>query len=154
MKSVRKKIVRNIQLRFPSHLRTIVPDSLFNFTSMLLKDHVPELNWRLESLMTSSDGQAEDVLLMWRLGRMITTSQLVDAPTDLEAGLPGLSAFYADLHPHRQATINGYLLLIPSSLTDCTVLNEMTIRLVRTSHALGDNYTIITGDQATYELHY
>ena len=47
--------------------------------------------------MTSSDGQAEDVLLVWRLGRMITTSQLLDAPTDAEAGLPGFSAFCADL---------------------------------------------------------
>ncbi|XP_030833483.1 uncharacterized protein LOC105441519 [Strongylocentrotus purpuratus] len=107
---------------------------------------------KLESLMTSSDGQAEDVLLMWRLGRMITTSQLLDAPTDLGAGLPGFSAFCADLHPHRQASIIGYLPLIPSSPTNPTILKEMMIRLVKTSRALGDKYTIITGDQATYEL--
>ena len=96
--------------------------------------------------------QTEDVLLMWCLGRMISTLQLVDAPTDLEAGLLGFSAFRADLNPHRQASIIGYLPLIPSFPTASTVLKEMMIRLVRTSHACGDKYTIITKYQATYEL--
>lgn len=109
---------------------------------------------KLESLMTSSVGQVENVLLMWRLRRLTTTSQLLDAPTNLEAGYPGFSAFCSDLLPHRQASIIGYLLLIPSSPPDSTVQKELMIHLVRTSHALGDNYTIITGDQGTYELHY
>ncbi|KAK1874950.1 2-C-methyl-D-erythritol 4-phosphate cytidylyltransferase [Dissostichus eleginoides] len=107
---------------------------------------------KLESLDTSSDGTAEDLLLMWRLARMVTTSELLDAPPDAESGLPGFSAFCADLHPHRPASIIGYLPLIPASPTDPAVLKEEMKRLVKTSHALGDKYTIITGDQATYEL--
>lgn len=80
-----------------------------------------------DSLTLQMAMQTEDVLLMWRLSRMITTSQLVDAPRVLEAGLPGFSSFRADLHPHRQARIIGYLPLIPSSPTDPTVLKEMMI---------------------------
>ena len=107
---------------------------------------------KLENLETSSDGTAEDLLLVWRLARTVTTSQLLDAPPGAEAGLPGFSAFCADLHPHRPASIIGYLPLIPASPTDPTVLKEEMKRLVKTSHVLGDKYTIITGDQATYEL--
>ena len=107
---------------------------------------------KLENLETSSDGTAEDLLLVWRLARTVTTSQLLDAPPGAEAGLPGLSAFCADLHPHRPARIIGYLPLIPASPTDPTVLKEKMKRLVKTSHVLGDKYGIITGDQATYEL--
>ncbi len=106
---------------------------------------------KLESLATSSDGTAEDLLLIWHLARMVTTSQLLNAPPD--AGiLPGFSAFCAGLHPHRQASTIGYLPLIPASPTDPAVLKEEMKRLVNTSCALGDKYTIITGDQATYEL--
>ena len=97
---------------------------------------------KLESLVTSSDGSAEDLLLVWHLARMVTTSQLLDAPPDAEAGLPGFSAFCADLHPYRPASIIGYLPLIAASPTDPTVLKEEMKRLVRTSHALGDKYSI------------
>ena len=107
---------------------------------------------KLESLKTSSDGHAEDLLLVWHLGRMITSSQLMDTPADAEAGLPGFSSFCADLHTHRQASTIGYLPLIPSSPTDPAVLKEEMMRLVKTLRAIGDKYTIITGDQATYEL--
>ncbi|KAJ4924862.1 hypothetical protein JOQ06_003812 [Pogonophryne albipinna] len=89
---------------------------------------------------------------MWHLARMVTTSELLDALPDAEAGLPGFSAFCADLHPHRPASIIGYLPLIQESLTDPAVLKEEMKRLIKTSHALGDKYTIIIGDQATYEL--
>ncbi|KAK5916164.1 hypothetical protein CesoFtcFv8_001687 [Champsocephalus esox] len=83
---------------------------------------------------------------------MATTSELRDAPPDAEVGLPGFSAFCADLHPHIPASIIGYLPLIPASLTGPAVLKEEMKWLIKTSHALGDKYTIITGDQATYEL--
>ena len=73
---------------------------------------------KLESLVTSSDGSAEDLLLVWHLARMVTTSQLLDAPPDAEAGLPGFSAFCADLHPYRPASIIGYRPLIAASPTD------------------------------------
>ena len=46
----------------------------------------------------------------------------------------------------------GYLTLIPASHTNLTILKEEMTRLVKTSQALGDKWTIITGDQATYEL--
>lgn len=81
---------------------------------------------------------------------MVTTSQLLNSPPD--AVLPGFSAFCADLHPHRKSSTIGYLPLIPASPTDPAVLKEVMKRLVNTSHALADKYTIIIGDQATYEL--
>jgi hypothetical protein len=66
--------------------------------------------------------------------------------------LPGFSAFYARLHPRKQASTIGYLPLIPASPTNPAVLKDEMTRLVKTSHALDDRWTIITGDQATYEL--
>jgi len=71
--------------------------------------------------MTLSDNTAEDLLLVWRLARMVTTS---DNPGGTEARLPGFSAFCADFHPHRQGSIIGYLPLIPASPTDLAVLEE------------------------------
>lgn len=63
-----------------------------------------------------------------------------------------LSAFCADLHPHREASTIGYLPLITASPTDPFVLKEAIKHLVKISHALGDKYTIRTGEQATFEL--
>ncbi len=42
--------------------------------------------------------------------------------------------------------------MIPSSPTNPAVLKEEMTRLVRLSDILGDTRTVITGDQATYEL--
>ena len=74
--------------------------------------------------MTLSDNTAEDLLLVWRRARMVTTSQLLDNSAGTEARLPGFSAFCADFHPHRQGSIIGYLPLIPASPTDLAVLEE------------------------------
>jgi len=43
----------------------------------------------------------------------------------------------------------GYLPLIPSFPTDPCVLKEEMKRLINVAHALGDKWTIITGDEAT-----
>ena len=104
------------------------------------------------SLETPSDNMADAMLLVWRLGRQIRTSQLLDVPYDGETCLPGFSAFWARLLPHRKASKIGYLPLIPASPTDPAVMKEEMTRLVNTSHALRDEWTVITGDQATYEL--
>ncbi|KAF3854194.1 hypothetical protein F7725_022249 [Dissostichus mawsoni] len=92
------------------------------------------------------------LMLLTYLLPCVTSPLKTGRGPDAEAGLPGFSAFCADLHPHRPASIIGYLPLIPASPTDPAVLKEEIKRLVKTSHALGDKYTIITGDQATYEL--
>ena len=63
-------------------------------------------------------------------------------------------AFCGRLLPHEDASKIGYLPLIPSSPTDPRVLKEEMKRLVNTAHALGDRWTIITGDQATYQVAY
>lgn len=54
--------------------------------------------------------------------------------------------------PQEDASKIGYLPLIPTSPTDPCVLKEEMKRLLNTAQALGDRLTIITGDQATYEL--
>ena len=105
----------------------------------------------VDSLHTQADRTAEDMLLVYRLGRVATTSQLIDIPCETESSLPGCSAFCARLHPHNQASKIGYLPLIPASPTNPAVLKEEMTRLVKTSCLLGDRWTVITGDQATYE---
>lgn len=107
----------------------------------------------LESLETQSDGTANDILILWRIGRTITTSQLLSVPNEEELrGLPGLSAFCAGVSTHHAASNIGYLFLIPASPTDPAIMTDEMDRLVKISKSLGDKYTVITGDQATYEL--
>ena len=71
---------------------------------------------------------------------------------DITAGLPGFSAFCGMLYEQKQASNIAYLPLIPESLTDHMVLQEEMIRLVKTSNFIGNEWTVICGDQATYEL--
>jgi len=104
----------------------------------------------IENLATLCDNTAEVLLQVWRLGRIAPASQLLNVPS--EELLPGFSAFCGRLLPHEDASKIGYLPLIPASPTDPCVLKEEIKRLVNTAHALGDRWTIITGDQATYEL--
>ena len=82
----------------------------------------------------------------------MTSSQLLKVPLEAEDDQPGFSAFCARLSPHKTASKMGYLPMIPASPTDPAVLKEEMSRLVKTAHVLGDRWTIITGDQATYEL--
>ena len=96
----------------------------------------------VKSLETSSDNTAKDMLLMWRLGRMV----------EQEFDLPSFSAFCARLLPYNVASKIAYLPLIPASPTDPAILKETMTLLVNTSYALGDRWPVITGDQATYEL--
>ena len=107
----------------------------------------------VESLSTECDGTAHELLLMWYLGRlMVATLQLTVEDIAAEAGLPGFSAFCARLFGKKKASKIAYLPLIPASPTDPAVLKEEMTRLVQTSTKLGNQWTIITGDQATYEL--
>ena len=55
------------------------------------------------------------------------------------------------LPQHKANNIDRFH-LIPASPTYPAVLKEEMTRLVNTPHALRDEWTVITGDQATYEL--
>ena len=96
----------------------------------------------LDSLNTECDGTADVMLLIWRLGRIVAADN----------GLPSFSAFCVRLLPYNEASKIGYLPLIPDSPTNPAVFNEEMIRLIKTSRALGERWTAITGEQATYEL--
>ena len=64
------------------------------------------------------------------------------------------SAFCARLLPHHEASQIGQisLPLIPGPPTDLSLPRKEMIRLVQTLQTLGDTWTVITGDQAIYEL--
>jgi len=106
----------------------------------------------LQSLRTESDNFANNLLLLWKSCRLVTTSNLIDLPVDDGIRFPGFPAFCGRLSDHQKGNIIGYLPLIPESQTSPGVLKEEMLRLVRLSRALGHEWTIITGDQATYEL--
>lgn len=107
----------------------------------------------LESLETQSDGTADDILLLGRIGRILATSQLLSMLDEEELReLPGFSAFSAQLSIPREASEIGYLSLIAASPTNPGVMKEEMNRIVKISKTLGDKYMVITGDQATYEL--
>ena len=63
----------------------------------------------VDSLHTQTDRTVEDMLLVYRLGRVAATSQLIDIPCETESSLPGFSAFCARLHSHNQASKFGCL---------------------------------------------
>ena len=106
----------------------------------------------IDSLQTRDDGSADNLLLVWRLCRFAPVdSQLLEVHlTDGE--IPGFSSFWAHIFPKRSASKIAYLPLIPASPTNPAVLKEEMTHLVNTSHALGNSWTVITGDQATCEL--
>ena len=96
----------------------------------------------MNNLFPQCDDIVEDLLLVWRLGRYVRES-LVYVDGQLEYGV-GLPSFCARLCPEHRSSKIAYLPLIPLSPTDPAVLKE--------EDSLGNKYTIITGDQATYEL--
>ena len=106
----------------------------------------------LESLQTVCDDSAWDALLIWRLGRFQSSSRILSSTPVENLIFPGFSAFCAQCFSYERHSNIGYLTLLPHSPTDPKVLKEEMVRLVKISHALGDRYTIITGDQLTYEL--
>ena len=107
----------------------------------------------VDNLFSHCDDLAEDLLLVWRLGRSVRESLVyVDGQLEYGVGLPGFPAFCARLCPEHRSSKIAYLPLIPLSPTDPSVLKEEMIRIATTSATLGNKYTIITGDQATYEL--
>jgi len=67
----------------------------------------------------------------------------------IRRSLAWFSAFYGRLLLHEDASKIEYMPLIPSFPTDPCVLKEEMKRLINIAHALGDKWTIITGDQAT-----
>ena len=97
-------------------------------------------------LTTECDDLAEVFLFVWRLARF-SVSESQDAST-----VPGLTTLCAQLGQSKPASKVGYLPLIPQPPTDASVMKEAMIRIVKTAHALGDEWVLITGDQATYEL--
>lgn len=133
-----------------------VPDETFPTGIITTRDRQTSRSLQnitsLESLETQSDGTANDILLLWRLGRIAATSELLSVSDEDLGELPGLSAFCAKLSVHHDASKIGYLSLIPASPTDPAVLREEMLRIAKISKVLGDKHTIITGDQATYEM--
>ena len=100
----------------------------------------------VDSLHTQADRTSKYMLLVYHLGRAATTSQLLDIPCERESGLPWFST--SSTQPSQQ---DWMLIFIPAFLTNPAVLKEEMTRLVKTSCLLGDQWTVITADQATYE---
>ena len=106
----------------------------------------------MEDLNTDGDGSADDLLLMWQLGRL-QTSQVWDTEIDQsQVALPNFNAFCARMSKKKLASHLGYLPLTPASPTNPAVLKNVMEIIVKTNNALGHEWTIIAGDQATYEL--
>ncbi len=107
----------------------------------------------LDNLETETDTTfASNLLLIWKLCRLSITTGLPELSIDEGAMHPGYPEFCARLSEQKKANKIGYLPLIPESPTSPAVLKEEMSRIVKTSHALGHEWTILTGDQATYEL--
>ena len=81
----------------------------------------------VDNLHTRADRTSEYMLLVYRLGRAATISQLLDISCKIESGLPGFWAFCARLDPHNQASKIGYLSFSPSSPTNPAVLMDETM---------------------------
>ena len=105
-----------------------------------------------QSLQTECDEIADNLLLVWKVSRVaaVSNTHLDVQPTELI--IPGFPTFCAQQFTVHDASKVGYFPLIPDTPTKPAVLQEAMKRVVETSQALGNEFTIITGDQATYEL--
>lgn len=106
----------------------------------------------LENIQTECDGFADNLLLMWKLARVSSSTSTLFDVSSPAAMLPGFSAFCSRLLPVEGPSRVGYFPILPQSPTNPAVLQEEMKRLVKASRSLGNEWTIITGDQATYEL--
>ncbi len=105
----------------------------------------------LESLATDGSAIGEQLLMLWSLARM-TPTRLLNA--ELDKPLPGYSAFCAEIVKPSKANEIGYLPLLPSSPTNPGVVKTAMTNLVQLAAAIGMTHTIITADQAVYEIAY
>jgi hypothetical protein len=103
----------------------------------------------LDNLNTKGDDFADNLLLLWQLGRL-QESNLWD--TDDSHALPNFSAFCARMSQKQPASVLGYLPLIPESPTKAAVLKGVMENIGKINSTLGHEWTVIAGDQATYEL--
>lgn len=103
----------------------------------------------MESLMTTGPKVGNQLLFLWGLGRM-TPTQILDL--ELDDSLPGFSAFCAQVNKAHQANEIGYLPLIPSSPTDPGVVKTSMTNLAKMAETIGMTHTIITCDQAVFEI--
>lgn len=93
------------------------------------------------------------LLMMWELCRLSPT-QLLDIDQEDNMRNLGFSAFCASFSKFRLAHEIGYLPLIPSSPTNPGVVKTTMTNLVHVAQAIGMEHTIITADQAIYEIAY
>ena len=106
----------------------------------------------LESLQTDCNGIANDLLLIWKVARISSVSPTVLDIARPEETMPGFSAFCSRVLPLKEASKIGYFPLLPDTPTNAIVLQEQMKRLIKASQTLGNEWIIIAGDQATYEL--
>lgn len=111
--------------------------------------HIPSV----ENLSTECDNSAEKIHLVWLLGCMLQANeQLSPMADEVSKSLPGFSAFCASLFDKKYASKIAYVPLNPKSPTDPAVVKEEMLQLMTTSQKLGNQWTVITGDQAVFEL--
>ena len=106
----------------------------------------------IDNLQTTDDGSAHKLWLVWRFRRVVQISSQLLEISQRDETFPGFSNFCAQVFSKRPSSKIASLPLIPVSSTNPAVLKEELVRIVKTSQVLGDNWTIVTGDQATYEL--
>ena len=104
----------------------------------------------VDNLHTRADRTSEYMLLVYRLGRAATISQLLDIPCKIVAYQDSRHSVQDFIHTTKPARLDTYF-FIPASPTNPAVLKDEMVRLVKTPCLPGDQWTVITGDQATYE---
>ena len=105
----------------------------------------------IESLTTCGPKVGELLLFLWGLTRMTPTQLLT---LELDVDVPGFSAFCARVTDTHKPNEIGYLPLIPSSPTDPGVVKSAMMSLVKMARTIGMTHTIITCDQAVFEIAY
>lgn len=106
----------------------------------------PDLNF----LLRIDNSSATDINLCWAMAKLCPTKLL-----DVEIDCPSWKVFHACLSPHEiNATSIGYCPFLRASPTDPSVVREALNICIRNSQKLGMKYTVVTQDEAVYEISY
>jgi hypothetical protein len=119
-------------------------------TRTLKRNLRPGENLRIDWLLQQKSPTLPNLNLCWAMSRLCPTKLL-----EVEIDCPGWKVFNAAISTNvTPVTSIGYCPFLPQSPTDPNVVREALHICIRSSRKLGMQHTVVTQDEAVYEISY